>query len=111
MPLTSQSLISLFRRGKSDPKCGFLLKLLDALETLRPGARLQFCQAFAEQPLKPDLEKLVEDLDAAELGYLLVLIGDKIKQGKGRQKQKPQKPASRSQKEALEDTAKDLVRV
>lgn len=70
----SQTHISEFRNGKTNPSCDTLLCLLDGAEQIEPGAKQYFCQLLAGQTF----ETLIEGMNGQQLAQLLVAIAERL---------------------------------
>lgn len=70
----SQTHVSQFRNGKTNPPCDTLMLLLDGLEQIEPGARQYFCQLLAGK----SFDTAIDAMDSQQLAQLLVAIADKI---------------------------------
>ena len=81
--------ISDFRRGKTNPPCNTLQRLLDAIDEISPGAKRDFClqlagatvSAFAE-PSTPSRKMAIEEMSSLELAQLLMAVADKLQEDK-----------------------------
>jgi predicted transcriptional regulator len=83
----SQTHISEFRRGKTNPSCSTLQGLLDGMDELSPGAKRDFCMELAgtatpslvDAPSSRNLS--IEGMSSTELAQLLMAVADKLQQG------------------------------
>lgn len=75
----SQGHISEFRNGKSNPPCDTLLRLLDGMDEITPGAKRYFCQHLASGSAS-SLEAVIDTMTGAELSRLLMIIAEKFRQ-------------------------------
>jgi transcriptional regulator with XRE-family HTH domain len=70
----SPSHISEFRNGKASPSCEVLLKLLDSVDLIAPGARLYFCGLLAGSPLG----SAIDEMNEVELVFLLREVAERL---------------------------------
>jgi predicted transcriptional regulator len=86
----SQTHISEFRKGKTNPSCSTLKSLLDGMDEISPGAKRDFCMELAGttpafvEPAAP--KKLaLEGMSSLELAQLLMAVADKLQEDKSAQ--------------------------
>jgi predicted transcriptional regulator len=84
----SQTHISEFRKGKTNPSCSTLQSLLDGMDKLSPGAKRYFCMELAGtttpslvEVAPPSRNLSIEGMSSAELAQLLMAVADKLQQG------------------------------
>jgi transcriptional regulator with XRE-family HTH domain len=70
----SPSHISEFRNGKASPSCEVLVKLLDAVDRIAPGAKLYFCGLLAGSPMGATIDEMSE----VELVFLLREVAERL---------------------------------
>jgi transcriptional regulator with XRE-family HTH domain len=80
--------ISEFRRGKTNPPCNTLQRLLDAIDEISPGAKRDFCMQLAGipssfvEPSIPPRKLAIDEMNSLELAQLLIAVADKLQDGK-----------------------------
>ncbi len=74
-----------YRKGRTDIVSSKVWATLDAMESLRPGARRYFCSLISEEGGEQRtvmdasvIERLIEDLPAGELYELLTIVGARM---------------------------------
>ncbi|KAM3112759.1 helix-turn-helix domain-containing protein [Phormidesmis sp. 146-33] len=83
----SQTHISEFRKGKTNPSCNTLQSLLDGMDELSPGAKRDFCLQLAGttpsfvETAPPSQKPSIEGMSSLELAQLLLVVADKLQQG------------------------------
>lgn len=66
--------VSQFRTGKTNPPCNTLMRLINGMEQIKPGAKEYFCQLLAGRTF----DQYIEEMDSQQLAQLLVAIADRI---------------------------------
>ncbi|KAM3093205.1 helix-turn-helix domain-containing protein [Phormidesmis sp. 146-12] len=74
----SQGYISEFRKGRANPSCDVLERLINGAEELKPGARRYFCQLMAGSVISPEIS--LDHLSSADMAGLLLAIADRLRQ-------------------------------
>ena len=83
----SQTHISEFRKGKTNPSCSTLQSLLDGMDELAPGSKRYFCMELAgttssgAETISPAKKLVIEGMSSMELAQLLLVVADKLQQG------------------------------
>lgn len=84
----SQTHISEFRNGKTNPSCETLMLLLDGAERISPGARQYFCQLLAGRSVSAlsasPLSLAIDAMSSEELAQLLLAVADRLQQAQVR---------------------------
>lgn len=82
----SQTHISEFRKGKTNPSCSTLKSLLDGMDELAPGAKRYFCMELAgttsssKESVSSEKKLVIEGMSSMELAQLLLVVADKLQQ-------------------------------
>jgi len=71
----SQTHISEFRHGKTNPSCETLMLLLEKADQIEPGAKQYFCQLLAGRSVSP-LAMAINTMSSEELAQLLLAIAE-----------------------------------